>query len=119
VQWGNGTTGALLTHARPFSQGGRSLSGTETELEYPGEGHTSLVISSGVQQSSKVEELAEADLSELTSSDFALEIGSEELPAADLQALCPIERKSAGWLDELNLSMATCMCCTPRRIVAL
>ncbi len=87
------------------------------ELEYP---WLKDGASSGSQtQASKPEVLDEAGLAKLKTSDFLLEIGSEELPAADLQsALTQLSEKVPAWLDELNLKHDEVhIFGTPRRVI--
>ncbi|MDR3576630.1 MAG: glycine--tRNA ligase subunit beta [Anaerolineaceae bacterium] len=88
------------------------------ELEYPWlKNEQGSVASPVVQQPSKLDE---AGLSDLKTSDFLIEIGSEELPAADLQsALAQLSEKIPSWLDDLNLKHGDVhIFGTPRRIVA-
>ena len=92
------------------------------ELEYPWlkDEQASMMLVDHQEKSSKIEKLDEARLSELKTSDFLLEIGSEELPAADLQAaLTQLSDRVPAWLDELNLKHGEVhIFGTPRRIVA-
>ena len=112
---------ALFSRMRDLSRKvAESYLAQRQELEYPWlKDARGSEIASGVQRSSNAEGLNEADLSELATSDFLLEIGSEELPAADLHtALSQLGEKVPVWLDELNLEHgAVRVFGTPRRIV--